>query len=221
MTHRLTLLETVPLTPDVKTYIFDKPDGYSFTPGQATEMALDRDGWRDEKRPFTFTSDPDAGILSFTIKSYPDHDGVTEKLPGLVPGDSVLIDDAWGAIEDKGPGVFIAGGAGITPFLGILRHRERHGSLKGCHLIFANRAPEDIILRPLWETLPDLKTTFVVAEGARDGLRKGQVDGSLLDDVVDDFSGRFYLCGPPPMEDAVAELLSERGVSEGNLIREE
>ena len=96
-------------------------------------VALDKDGWRDEQRPFTFTGLPDADRLEFVIKSYPSHDGVTEQIADLKPGDSVLIEDPWGAIEDKGPGTFIAGGAGITPFIAILRARHaREGSLAGC-----------------------------------------------------------------------------------------
>lgn len=221
MTHQITLLETVPVTPDTTCYIFTKPEGYSFIPGQATDLALDREGWREEERPFTFTSDPDAPVLSFVIKSYTDHDGVTKQLMGMTPGDTVLIGDAWGAIEDKGPGTFIAGGAGITPFLGILRDRARKGDLKGCHLIFANSAPQDIILHPLWERLDDLRTTFVVEKGAESGQREGRLDAALLDDVVGDWDGRFYVCGPPPMEEAVVEILKARGVEGDRLIQEE
>ncbi|WP_299971113.1 FAD-binding oxidoreductase [uncultured Roseobacter sp.] len=221
MTHKITLLDRVQLTHDTHHYVFTKPDGYAFKPGQATDLAIDRDGWRDEQRPFTFTSAPEAAALSFVIKSYSDHDGVTKALSDLAPGQTVLIGDAWGAIDDKGPGVFIAGGAGITPFLGILKDRAREAKLDGSHLIFANEAPEDIILQPFWEGRPDLKTTFVVGKNAGPAHREGQIDAALLDDVVDDWEGRFYLCGPPKMEESVAELLAARGVSGGRLIREE
>jgi len=220
MTHTIALLETVPLTPDTAHYIFSKPDGYAFKPGQATDLAIDRDGWREETRPFTFTSDPEAPILSFVIKTYPDHEGVTRELPDLKPGDTVEIGDPWGAIEDKGPGTFIAGGAGITPFLGILRDRARRGALQGCHLIFANEAPEDIILHPLWEGLEDLRTTYTVEKAAQEGQREGQIDAALLDDVIDDWNGPFYVCGPPAMEDAVIDILKARGVTDDRLIRE-
>ena len=220
MTYTVQLLETVPLTPDTAHYIFSRPAGYEFKPGQATDLAIDRDGWRDEERPFTFTGDPDAPVLSFVIKSYPDRDGVTNELPELKPGDTAQIGDPWGAIEDKGPGTFIAGGAGITPFLGILRNRARRGDLRGCHLIFANELPEDIILQPLWERLDDLRTTLVVAKASADDQREGQIDEALLDDVIDDWGGRFYVCGPPPMEDAVTEILRARGVGDDQLVRE-
>jgi len=87
MAYKVELLETVPLTPDTAHYVFSKPHGYRFKPGQATNLSIDQDGWRDEERPFTFTSDPEAPVLSFVIKSYPDHDGVTKELPDLTPGD--------------------------------------------------------------------------------------------------------------------------------------
>ncbi|MEL7092991.1 MAG: FAD-binding oxidoreductase [Pseudomonadota bacterium] len=219
MSHTITLLDRVQLTHDTAHYVFDKPEGYSFTPGQATDMALNRTGWEEEWRPFTFTSLPSAGALAFTVKSYADHDGMTYRMAALTPGDTVRIKDPWGAIEDKGPGVFIAGGAGITPFLGILNKRAAEGTLENSHLIFANTAPRDIILRPLWDALDGLQTTYVLSEDAGDA-RTGPIDGALLDDVVDDWSQNFYLCGPPKMEDAVADLLTARGVSQDRLIRE-
>lgn len=220
MTYKIKLLETVQLTPDTAQYIFSKPDAYEFKPGQATDLAINRDGWRDEDRPFTFTSDPDASVLSFVIKSYTDHEGVTKELLTLQPGETVRFGDPWGAIEDKGFGTFIAGGAGITPFLGILRDRARRGELEGCHLIFANKKPEDIILHPLWQSLDDLRTTFVVSEGADGDHHEGEIDEAFLDGVLENWDGRFYVCGPPALEDAVTKILKYRGVSDDHVIRE-
>ena len=220
MTHQVTLLETTQLTSDTRIYVFTKPEQYGFEPGQATELALDQDGWRDEARPFTFVSDPAADVLSIVIKSYPDRDGVTKRLPLLQPGETVLIDEPWGAIQDKGRGVFIAGGAGITPFIGILRHRVRRGELSGSHLIFANKTWDDIILRPLWTAMDGLEASFVLSDDDS-GDRKGRLDAEMLDDLVDDWSQTFYLCGPPDMEDAIAEALKARGVPGDRIVREE
>mgnify|MGYP001823138546 CR=1 FL=1 len=220
MTHQLTLLETTPLTPDTRLYVFTKPDNYSFEPGQATELALDQDDWRDEARPFTFTSDPAADVLSFVIKSYPKRDGVTKRLASLQPGDTVLVGEPWGAIQDKGPGVFIAGGAGITPFIGILRHRMRQGEVSGSHLIFANKTRDDVILRPLWTAMDGLQSSFVLSDDDS-GDREGLLDSNMLDSLVDDWSQTFYLCGPPQMEEAVADVLKARDVPDDRIVREE
>ena len=222
MSHTLTLQSIRPLTHDVNELTFERPEGYDFTPGQATDFALDRDGWRDEKRPFTFSSLPGADQLQFTIKSYPSHDGVTEQLGQMQGGESVLIEDPWGAIEDKGPGTFIAGGAGITPFLAILRARQAsHGDLDGYRLIFSNTHERDIILRQEFEAMPGLKLDLLLSDEDTPDTHYGQVDADFLDGSDLDFGGMFYLCGPPPMEEAVAKLLTARGVSEDRLVREE
>ncbi len=74
MAHTLKIKDIQNVTHDVKSFTIEKPDGYDFEPGQATEVAIDKDGWREEKRPFTFTSLPEDDELEFTIKIYPEHD---------------------------------------------------------------------------------------------------------------------------------------------------
>lgn len=222
MPHNLTLKAIRTITHDVNELTFDRPDGYDFRPGQATDFALDRDGWRDEKRPFTFTSLPDADHLQFTIKSYPSHDGVTEQIGQMEAGEGVIIEDPWGAIEDRGPGTIIAGGAGLTPFLSILRARQAaRGTLEGYRLIFANNRAADIILRDELEAMPDLALDLVLSDEDAGGTHHGRVDLPFLESAGLDFSGTFYLCGPPPMEEDVAKALAALGVSEDRLVREE
>ena len=222
MPHYLKLTSIRPITHNVNELTFDRPEGYDFKPGQATDLALDRDGWRDEKRPFTFTSLPDAGHLQFTIKSYPSHDGVTEQIGQMDGDEKVIIADPWGAIEDKGPGTIIAGGAGLTPFLSILRARQaKDGTLDGYRLIFANSCEKDIILREELEGMPGLKLDLLLSNEEVDGIYHGKVDADYLDQSEIDFTGRFYLCGPPPMEEDVSTLLKARGVSDDRFVHEE
>ena len=144
MDHIVKINSVHPVTHDVNRYRFYKPEGFQFTPGQAADVSINLPEWKDEKRPFTFTclnSDP---YLEFTIKSYPNN-GVTQQLPNLKPGNELIISDPWGAIEYKGEGYFIAGGAGITPFIAILRQLFKDGKIKGNKLFFSNKTSKDII----------------------------------------------------------------------------
>ena len=143
--HIVKILEITDVTHNVKCFRFEKPEGYNFTPGHATDVSINKPGWENEKRPFTFTALTDKPYLEFTIKRYTDHDGVTNHLHGLEKGDELIIRDVWGAIEYKGPGYFIAGGAGITPFIAILRELHRDSKLQGCKLLFGNKMASDII----------------------------------------------------------------------------
>jgi ferredoxin-NADP reductase len=221
MSHQLALKAIRPVTHNVNELTFARPAGFDFTPGQATDFALDRDGWRDEQRPFTFTSLPQAEHLQFTIKSYPSHNGVTEQIGKMQPGDGVIIGDPWGAIADKGPGTFIAGGAGLTPFLSILRARQAsHGTLDGYRLIFSNSTARDIILRDELEAMPGLALDLVLSDEQVEGLHHGRIDADFLDAAGVDYGGIVYLCGPPPMEQAVAAVLKARGVTDERLVME-
>jgi ferredoxin-NADP reductase len=133
------------VTHNVKRFRFEKPEGYSYIPGQATDVSINVQALRGEKRPFTFTSLNSAGYLEFTIKIYTDHNGITNELGKLKPGSELIIRDVWGDIAFKGEGVFIAGGAGITPFLSIFRELQYRKKIGGNMLVFANKTKEDII----------------------------------------------------------------------------
>jgi ferredoxin-NADP reductase len=109
------------VTQDVKCFRIEKPAGYQFHPGHATDLSINKPGIEEETRPFTFTALTCEPYLEFTIKRYAEHHGITDRLHQLNPGDELIVRDSWGAIDYKGPGYFIAGGAGITPFIAILR----------------------------------------------------------------------------------------------------
>lgn len=221
MAYKLTLKEKTSLTHDVNQYVFTRPEGLKFTPGQATELTLDDPRWKEEGRPFTFTSQPDEAALEFVIKSYPSHDGVTEQLADLKPGDAVEIVKPFGAISDKGAGTFIAAGAGLTPFIPILRHRMQAGTLKGCRLIYTNTSEADIILREEWEAMRDLDVIFTVTDAPGKTVRRARIDQAFLAETIDDFSQRFYLCGSGDFVDDVRNALKALGTPEDRIITED
>ncbi|MBS3850452.1 hypothetical protein KD146_17265 [Devosia sp. BSSL-BM10] len=129
MSTRVKILKTEMVTYDVRHYRVEKPKKFRFAPGQATELSIDKPDWHDEKRPFTFTA-LDEPTLEFTIKSYLDRPGVTNALLGGEAGDHLLMGDGWGTIQYQGPGTFIAGGAGVTPFIAILRDLQAKDTLR-------------------------------------------------------------------------------------------
>lgn len=221
MTRSIEVRDVAPVTHDVVRIVTEKPAGYRYEPGQATEVAVDRDGWRQETRPFTFTSLNRAEHLEFTIKVYDDHDGVTRQVGKLKPGDRLLIDDPWGAIRYKGRGVFIAGGAGITPFIAILRQLRATGGLAGNRLIFSNKTERDIILRDELEAAEGLDCLFTVTEQPGSPLARGLVDRSFLQRHVKNFGRAFYVCGPPQMVESVAADLSALGADPDTVVIED
>lgn len=223
MSYKVEIVDIEDVTHDVRAYTFEKPDGYSFTPGQATEVAIDKDGWRDEKRPFTFTNLPDDDHLEFVIKSYPDHNGVTEQIAQLEEGDRFIIDDSWGTIEYKGPGVFLAGGAGVTPFISIFRDLNQKNAIGQNKLIFSNKTESDIILKDEFSEILGNQFINVITDEPADGhiYLDGFIDKDFLVEQIDDFDQPFYVCGPPAFNDAMIEYLKDLGANPDALVFEE
>jgi ferredoxin-NADP reductase len=214
------LLETRQVTHNVKRFRLEKPDGYSFNPGQATDVCVNKPGWEQERRPFTFTCLPDDSYLEFTIKRYPDHHGVTDLLNQLVPGDELILHEVWGAIEYKGPGCFIAGGAGITPFLAILRQLHKAGAAAGNSLYFSNRMAEDVIEEAELRAILGDNVHFILSREKKVGYEHGHIDAAFLKQRVSNFQQPFYVCGPDQMITDINGMLMGLGVSAETLVFE-
>jgi ferredoxin-NADP reductase len=209
MTYSAQILAIYPVTHNVRRYVVEKPPGYSFEPGQATEVSIDRPGWTERKQPFTFTALAEWENLEFTIKSYRDRDGVTNELWSLSAGDRLILRDVWGTITYGGPGTFIAGGAGVTPFIAILRRLHHDGKLAGNRLIVSNRTAADIILRQEFEAMAGLEHLWTVTDDpAAADLLHEHIDEEFIRRHVPDISQKFYLCGPDQM---VKDLRSALG----------
>ncbi|SMO81737.1 FAD-binding oxidoreductase [Fodinibius sediminis] len=223
MSHTVSIRNIRQVTHDVKEFKVDKPDEFEFVPGQATEVSIDKPGWRDEKRPFTFTSLNGEPDLEFTIKIYDDHEGVTNELDSLHVGDQLIIREPWGTIQYKGPGIFLAGGAGVTPFIAILRRLAREEQLEGNRLIFSNKTEEDVILQEEFEAMLGRNFTSVLTDEPADGhvYQDGFIDKAFLEEHISDFDQPFYVCGPMPFNEAMLGYLKELGADPDALVFEE
>ena len=83
----------------------EKPADFSFVSGQAADISINKPSWKQEIRPFTFTSLPEEDHLEFHIKIYPEHHGVTEQIEKLKKNDELNIGDVYGDINYKGESI--------------------------------------------------------------------------------------------------------------------
>jgi ferredoxin-NADP reductase len=214
------ILEIAPVTHDVKYFRISKPEGYGFKPGQATDVSIHQPDIEGELRPFTFTCLNEDPYLEFTIKRYPDHQGVTDRLHRLVVGDELVIRDVWGAIEYKGPGYFIAGGAGITPFIAILRQLHKDGQVEGNTLFFSNKTAGDIIYEQELSRILGKNARFILTREQKAGFEKGYLNAEFLRDQIKNLHAHYYVCGPDPMIQDINNLLAGMGVRPETLVFE-
>jgi ferredoxin-NADP reductase len=218
--HLVKVTRVEQLTHDVMRIVTEKPPGYVFIPGQATSISLNTFGWRKTDNPFTFTSLPSDNHLEFTIKTYPARKGLTNELVRLEKNDEIIIHEVFGAIAYKGEGTFIAGGAGITPFISILRNLHSRNEIGDNKLLFSNKAKEDIILKEeLSRILGNNFVNILSVEETKD-FEHGRITESFLRANCKRGSGYFYLCGPPPMMDELEKQLAAMKIDPKMIVKE-
>jgi ferredoxin-NADP reductase len=208
------------VTHDVIKIVTEKPQYYNYWPGQATDISINKPGWSTKRNPFTFTSIPANDYLEFTIKIYPEHKGVTNELLNLKKGDQLIVHDVYGAINYTGDGVFIAGGAGITPFMPIFRHLHTINELGNNKLIFANKTKADIIYEEELQNYFGEKFVNILSDEKLDGYDYGHIDAAYIQANGGGVNQFFYVCGPPSMIAAIEMQLNKLHVDTNSIVLE-
>ena len=187
-----------------------------FLPGQYVNIDVPESG---QNRSYSFSSAPGDQRIGFLIKRIPD--GVMSAwLAGAQPGDRLDLTGPLGSFylrEVKRPLLFLAGGTGLAPFLSMLEVLARAGSEQTVHMIYGVTRDLDLVLVEQVEAyaarLPNFSFTTVVAEAASGHPRKGWVTQHMPAEVLHGGDVDVYLCGPPPMVDAVRRHFDETGVT--------
>jgi predicted ferric reductase len=191
----------------------------TFAPGQFAMLYLEAiDGWH--RHPFTITSRPGDGLLSFAIKALGDD---TAQLPGAVqPGMPAVIRGPFGRFSHrKGTRrqLWIAGGIGVTPFLSWLRALDEYPP-RGLVDFFYTAAGPDI---PYAEEIKAITAKYdlvrVHLADSRDGhLTAAQVLASTDGEKPGTLS--IFLCGPTGMTRSFESEFRRAGVPGRHIYRE-
>ncbi|MCG2429696.1 MULTISPECIES: FAD-binding oxidoreductase [Aequorivita] len=206
------------ITHNVKRFVLEKPKDFTYAPGQSAVISINIPGWENQLRPYTFTSLQHWDYLEIIVKIYEEHEGVSAQLGKLNTGAELLLHEVFGTIKYKGPGIFIAGGTGITPFIAIFRALFESGNLRKVALLYSNRTKDDIILHDeLTKMLgPAYKNVFT-KEGVI-GFRERRIDRKYLIETIGNFDSRFYVCGPQDFTEEICEALVSLGADPEYLV---
>ncbi len=195
--------------------------GLRFHPGQFAWLTIGVSPFSDREHPFSIASSaarPER--LEFTIKSLGDFTSTIRHIP---PGTKVYLDGPHGAFSidrygrDEGF-VFLAGGIGITPIMSMLRTMADRGDRRPVLLFYANRSLDAATFRDELERLRQrLNLTLIhVLERPPDGWT-GET-GFLTKEILarhlpaNRKQVDYFLCGPPPMMQAVERALRSLGI---------
>jgi ferredoxin-NADP reductase len=220
MKHIVKVISITKAANNVLCIVTEKPSDFEFIPGQATKISINRSGWIDDAKPFTFTCIPENDYLEFVIKIYQGRRKVTNQIQYLEVGDELILHQVFGSITFQGDGVFIAGGAGVTPFISILRALNSKGKLGDNKLIFANKSKIDIINEKEFKSLLGDNFIPVLSEEKISGYVHGLINSDLIKESCTLMNTIFYVCGPPPMIDSVEQILKSLGVFKKSIVKE-
>ncbi|HET9104877.1 MAG TPA: 2Fe-2S iron-sulfur cluster-binding protein, partial [Solirubrobacteraceae bacterium] len=110
------------------------------------------------------------------------------------------------------PILMVAGGSGMAPVLGVLRQLAAEGCPRPIRFYYGAREERDLFaqdeIAALAEQLPDFRFIPVTGRFVHEAI-----DEELTDPDV-------YMCGPPPMLDAVQALAISRGVDASRIFQD-
>jgi len=216
-TYRTRLHSVDRLSETTIAFSLDRAEAFTFLPGQYVSVSVPG---TDQRRCYSFSSPPGAETLSFLVRNIPPGVMSTYLREKAVPGTPVEFNGPAGSFylrEIKRPLLLLAGGTGLAPFLSMLAKIAETGSAHPIHLVYGVTDDVDLVgIERLEEFATKIRGfTFVTCVAAADSvhLRKGYVMAHVEPGQLNGGDVDVYLCGPPPMVDAVRAWLGEQSVT--------
>ena len=196
----------------------------AFLPGQYVNLQVPGS---EQTRAYSFSSMPQDGKVSFLIRNVPGGlmSGYLTQLAKV--GDQMTLTGPLGSFylrDVRRPLLLLAGGTGLAPFLAMLEKLAASGSDQPVHLIYGVTNDFDLVemdkLAEFAERLPSFTYSACVANPDSQHPLKGYVTQHIAPGQLNDGDVDIYLCGPPPMVEAVNQDLRQRGIQPANFYYE-
>ena len=188
----------------------------AFLPGQYVNLQVPGS---TETRAYSFSSLIRDGKVSFLIRNVPGG-LMSSYLTGLAkPGERMTLTGPLGSFylrDIKRPVLMLAGGTGLAPFTAMLEKIAEQGSAHPLHLIYGVTHDADLVdidkLAALAARIPNFTFAACVASAESTQPKKGYVTQHIEPGHLHDGNVDIYLCGPPPMVEAVNHFIRDQGI---------
>ncbi|BAW23418.1 MULTISPECIES: benzoate 1,2-dioxygenase electron transfer component BenC [Pseudomonas] len=196
----------------------------AFLPGQYVNLKVPGS---EQSRAYSFSSLQKGGEVSFLIRNVPG--GLMSSfLTSLAKtGDSMSLTGPLGSFYLRPilrPLLLLAGGTGLAPFTAMLEKIAEQGSEHPLHLIYGVTNDFDLVeldrLQALAARIPNFTYSACVANPESQYPQKGYVTQHIEPRHLNDGDVDVYLCGPPPMVEAVSQYVREQGITPANFYYE-
>jgi benzoate/toluate 1,2-dioxygenase reductase component len=205
-------------------FSIEAPAGLIFLPGQYVNIRVPG---TDQRRSYSFSSAPGVDALSFLVRDIPRGCMSTWLREAATPGTTLELIGPAGSFylrEVGRPLLFLAGGTGLAPFLSMLGKLADKGADQPIHLVYGVTNDADLVEVARLERFAAriLGFTFATCVASEESAhpRKGYVTAHIEPTHLNGGDVDIYLCGPPPMVDAVRTWLSAQGIAPANFYYE-
>ena len=196
----------------------------AFLPGQYVNLQVPGSA---HTRAYSFSSLPRDGEVSFLIRNVPGGLMSSFLTQLAKAGDAMTLTGPLGSFylrDIKRPLLLLAGGTGLAPFTAMLEKIAEQGAPQSVHLIYGVTHDADLVemdkLEAFAARIPQFTFPACVASESSAWPKKGYVTQHLEPAHLHDGEVDVYLCGPPPMVEAVSQTLRERGLQPANFFYE-
>lgn len=199
-------------TGNIFSLVLQKPEGFSFYPGQYLDIKLPVQDPNGDTRAFTISSSPTENFLMITPKK-----GISlfkKLLEKLKAGDEIESSHPAGTftLDESSPAVFIAGGVGITPFRSMIKYAVNQRLRTPITLIYSNSGknfPFKDDLNQFQKLLPNLK--IVYHNSTQSGRLNSLNTEYMLPNTI------YYLAGSHSFVNSMEKILLEMKVDQTNI----
>lgn len=195
MPHTCKIIAVESLAPTLYRILIEKPSGFRFVPGHSAMIAINKPFLLAQRHPLTFTSTNDDQYLEFHVKTYPERQSFNNYLAALRSGDSLLIGEMFGSIRYVGPGLFLAGGIGIAPFLAIFRQLKKENALAHNTLIYSARYRTDLVAERELRNLLGPSFLVTLTKEKKEGCQHGRITSQFLQQHLPFLPKNIYIIG--------------------------
>ncbi|MET3244371.1 benzoate/toluate 1,2-dioxygenase reductase subunit [Burkholderia sp. OAS925] len=199
----------------------EKRGDLSFLPGQYVNIRVPG---TDQTRSYSFSSGPSESRVSFLVRNVRQGAMSNWLCESAKVGDQIEFRGPLGSFylrPIERPVLFLAGGTGLAPFLSMLdKIVADGGSPHPIHMVLGVNTDEDLVgidrLEAYMQRLPNFTYACTVASPESAFPNKGFVTHHISASQLNGGDADVYLCGPPPMVDAVREFLSFEAITPRN-----
>lgn len=222
--HILKLIDKQLIAKNTIEFLFDKPQGFNFIPGQYGGFTLINPAETDAggvTRRFSLLSSPLDNHIAIATRIQ--NSAYKRELTNLSIGSEIKFAGPSGNFllhEDVSvPAVFIAGGIGIAPFYSMIRQTVQQSLQRPISLFYGNQTQADAAFLNELTFLQQNHTWFTFIPALANPLpdwqgETGFITHTLLKKHIPDFSVPiYYVCGSPAMVTALQETLMETGIA--------